>query len=134
MKSIVITNEYYDVTSSPNVVIIKMDSLTLKNEVASYIEQNIIGEENRHLREEVKKIADGFPSMACELIETYKNGDQVELCQADLLVSKLLIASGKGDDEHIEALKTLSLFQPFPLPHFNRAAYEFIIKMIFYCS
>ena len=128
VKSIVITNEYYDVTSSPNVVIIKMDSLTLKNEVASYIEQNIIGEENRHLREEVKKIADGFPSMACELIETYKNGDQVELCQADLLVSKLLIASGKGDDEHIEALKTLSLFQPFPLPHFNRAAYEFIIK------
>ena len=128
VKSIVITNEFYDVKSSPNVVIIKMDSLTLKNEVASYIDQNIIGEENLHLREEVKKIADGFPSMACELIVTYKNGNQVELCQADLLVSKLLKASGKGDDEHLEALKTLSLFQPFPLPHFNRAAYEFIIN------
>jgi predicted MPP superfamily phosphohydrolase len=128
VKTIVITNEYYDVQSSPNVVIIKIDSLTLKNEVASYIDQNIVGEENQHLREEVKKIADGFPSMACELVETYKNGNQVELCQADLLVSKLLRASGKGDDEHLEALKTLSLFQPFPLPHFNRAAYEFIIN------
>lgn len=72
MKTIVITNEYYDVQSSPNVVIIKIDSLTLKNEVASYIDQNIVGEENQHLREEVKKIADGFPSMACELVETYK--------------------------------------------------------------
>lgn len=128
VKTIVITNEYYDVKSSPNVIIIKMDSLTLKDEVTSYIDQNIIGEENLHLREEVKKIADGFPSMACELVDTYKTGNQVELCQADRLVSKLLKASGSEDDKYREALMTLSLFQPFPLPHFNRVAYEFVVR------
>lgn len=128
IKIIVATNEYYDVKSTPNVVIIKIDSLALKNEVGSYIDKNIVGEENGHLREEIKKIADGFPSMAYELVGTYKNGNQVELCQADSLVAKLLKASGKKDGNHLKALETLSLFQPFPLARFNRSAYEFIVS------
>lgn len=90
IKVIFATNEYYEVTSTTNVTIIKLDSFILKKEVATYIDHNIVGQEKSTLREEVKKIADGFPAMAYELVDTYRNGKHVRLEQAEELVTKLL--------------------------------------------
>lgn len=128
IKVIFVTNEYYEVVSTTNVTIIKLDSLTLKKEVATFIDQNIIGQENESLREEVKKIADGFPSMAYELVDTYRKGKHVRLEQAEDLVTKLLRLPKDDGKSQRTVLETLSLFQPFPLPRFNRSAYEFIIR------
>mgnify|MGYP004556841165 FL=1 len=128
IKVIFATNEYYEVTSTTNVTIIKLDSLILKKEVATYIDQNIVGQEKSTLREEVKKIADGFPSMAYELVDTYRNGKHVRLEQAEELVTKLLKFPEDKENSQRNILKALSLFQPFPLIRFNRSAYEFIIR------
>lgn len=128
IKVIFATNEYYEVTSTTNVTIIKIDSLILKKEVANYIDQNIIGQEKSTLREEVKKIADGFPAMAYELVDTYRNGKHVRLEQAEELVTKLLKFPEDKENSQRSILKALSLFQPFPLLRFNRSAYEFIIR------
>ncbi len=128
IKVIFATNEYYEVTSTTNVTIIKLDSLILKKEVANYIDQNIIGQEKSTLREEVKKIADGFPAMAYELVDTYRNGKHVRLEQAEELVTKLLKFPEDKENSQRSILKALSLFQPFPLLRFNRSAYEFIIR------
>lgn len=128
IKVIFATNEYYEVTSTTNVTIIKLDSLILKKEVANYIDQNIVGQEKSTLREEVKKIADGFPAMAYELVDTYRNGKHVRLEQAEELVTKLLKFPEDKENSQRSILKALSLFQPFPLLRFNRSAYEFIIR------
>ena len=128
IKVIFVTNEYYDVVSTTNVTIIKLDSLILKKKVANFIDQNIVGQENDTLREEVKKIADGFPFMAYELVETYRKGRHVGLEQAEDLVTKLLKFSGEDKNSQLIVLKALSLFQPFPLLRFNRDAYDFIVR------
>ena len=128
IKVIFVTNEYYEVVSTTNVTIIKLDSLTLKKEVAAFIDQNIVGQEKESLREEVKKIADGFPSMAYELVDTYRKGKHVRLEQAEELVTKLLKFPEDKENSQRSILKALSLFQPFPLLRFNRSAYEFIIR------
>lgn len=128
IKVIFATNEYYEVTSTTNVTIIKLDSFILKKEVATYIDHNIVGQEKSTLREEVKKIADGFPAMAYELVDTYRNGKHVRLEQAEELVTKLLKFPEDKENSQRSILKALSLFQPFPLLRFNRSAYEFIIR------
>ena len=128
IKVIFVTNEYYEVVSTTNVTIIKLDSLTLKKEVAAFIDQNIVGQEKEYLREEVKKIADGFPSMAYELVDTYRKGKHVKLEQAEELVTKLLRLPEDNEKSQRTVLEALSLFQPFPLAQFNRSAYEFIIR------
>lgn len=128
IKVIFVTNEYYEVVSTTNVTIIKLDSLTLKKEVAAFIDQNIVGQEKESLREEVKKIADGFPSMAYELVDTYRKGKHVKLEQAEELVTKLLRLPEDNEKSQRTVLEALSLFQPFPLAQFNRSAYEFIIR------
>lgn len=128
IKVIFVTNEYYEVVSTTNVTIIKLDSLTLKKEVAAFIDQNIVGQEKESLREEVKKIADGFPSMAYELVDTYRKGKHVKLEQAEDLVTKLLRLPEDNEKSQRTVLEALSLFQPFPLAQFNRSAYEFIIR------
>lgn len=78
------------------------------------------------IREKIKKIADGFPGMACDLVEGFKVAGDVDIHIVDRILSKLLKLEEADKREQMIVMETLSLFQPCPYKDINKEAYEVI--------
>lgn len=126
VRLICCNNQVYDLTSIPNVRLVDITRNTLAVEVNRLIEEQLpLDEQNSHICEEIKKIADGFPYMAYVLLDTYHNQGEVKITSAKALAEKL-IRYQEADQK--TAMKTISVFQPFPTAIGNKSAREFILS------
>lgn len=128
-KYICVNNEYYDLEDVYTPELVRLDPEDMRVAVANYIDEHLpITNDNIIVCDEIKRIADGYPFMAHELLDSYHEGNKVSISTADELVPKLLKYQPGKENEQEAAMILLSLFQPFSLSKVNKDAYDFVIN------
>lgn len=129
VRLICVNNEYYDIKDVPSVRTIRLDPQMLKSEVEQEIERALpLNDQNCHICNEIKKIADGFPFMAYQLIDAYNNNGSVDITTATPLMERLIRYSAGREKEQRASMMTMSIFQPFPMTIVNKRAFDFIVN------
>jgi len=124
-----INNEYFDrLEINPlKCKQIFLDHKDFKDCVDSLVDREMpVTNVDASIREKIKKIADNFPGMACDLITGYKEVRTVDIHTVDAILAKLLKLETGCEKEQMIAMETLALFQPCPYREINREAYEFV--------
>lgn len=126
VRIITLDNNLYDVTTVGTSRLIKIERGILREEVDEYIDRSIPEDGyGSHFRAEIKKIADGFPKMAIDLVDVYNERKSVGISNVESLFDKLLIFP-QDDKANMKAcMQAMALFQPMPYGSHN-AAYDFI--------
>lgn len=129
VRAIFVNNQYYNLSLREGTISVKIDPTELRPYVEELIDESLSAEdENRHVREEMKRIAYGFPFMAYKLISEYQSNHEVKITSAYDLVPQLLNYEEELYEKQKGAMMVLALFQPFPQIRTNRSAYEFILN------
>lgn len=85
----------------------------VRGEVENYVNQVIDDSgQNPTIKQEIIKIADGFPMLAVALVDKFKRGQDVNIHDADYLVQELLGVDLDKEEEQL--MMMVALFQPFP--------------------
>lgn len=92
---------------------IRLERDILRQEVNQYVDENI-PEGNSIIRENIKNIADGFPTMALSLVDEYLSENKIDIHTVDTLIERMVSHDTGLNDEQQTALQALSLFQPLP--------------------
>lgn len=92
---------------------IRLERDVLRQEVNQYVDVNI-PEANSTIRENIKNIADGFPTMALSLVDEFQSEHKIDIHTVDTLIERMVSHDTGLTDEQQTALQTLSLFQPLP--------------------
>jgi len=128
VRIITLDNNIYDVTTVGSSELIEVSNDILRTEIENYIDLNIPDDAyGSHFRVEIKKISDGFPKMAIDLVNVYKENKAIGINKVESLFDKLLIYP-KNKDEEMDmrlCMQAMSLFQPMPYGTHN-TAYDFI--------
>lgn len=124
-----INNAFYDRKGLRNSVSLQIELTQnhVRDKVEEYIDQHIpVINGDTSVREQIKRIADGFPGMANLLVKEYRNSKDVSIHAVDHLVMKLLKFDPDmhGDDKKV--MQSLSLFQPCPYQEPYKEAFRFI--------
>ena len=112
-RLIALNNEYFSQTSlvGCNQITIKVDDV--RDDVNKYIDREIpVRNNDTFYREQVKRLADGYPFLAVHLVEAYKECSAVSALDVELLMPGLLKLDVKNDKDELIAMRTLALFQP----------------------
>lgn len=128
-KIIGINNDFYDRQGIRNVVSmqIELKPEEIKDKVEEFIDLHIpVINGDTSIRDQIKRIADGFPGMANLLVKEYRNSGGVNVRTVDHLVAKLLKFNPEmnGVDEIV--MKSLAMFQPCPYQVPYKEAFKFI--------
>lgn len=124
-----VNNEFYDRRNlnGMNVLQLFMTQDDMKAMVNDFIERKIPERNGSNTdREQIKKVADGFPGMAVLLVEEYLKEQQIDVHTVDHVVKKLLKFEEGQEREQEIVMRSLSLFQPFPYRNEYKDAYRFI--------
>ena len=124
-----VNNEFYDRRnlSGMNVLQLFMTQDDMKAMVNDFIERKVPERNGSNTdREQIKKVADGFPGMAVLLVEEYLKEQQIDVHTVDHVVKKLLKFEEGQEREQEIVMRSLSLFQPFPYRNEYKEAYRFI--------
>ena len=124
-----INNAFYDRQGVRNAVS-KQITLTqddVRDIVEDYIGLNIpVVNGDTSVRDQIMRIADGFPGMANLLVKEYRNSKDINIHTVDVLVKKLLKfdPNMRGDDKTV--MQSLALFQPCPYQAPYKEAFKYI--------
>lgn len=128
---IICTNhDYFDDFISPNDSrIIYLTPDDLKEAVDAHIDE-CIGTDNNTLsdRDDIKRMAGGFPQMALELLEAYEQGKPRNVDLVSCLMPRILKFDQNEEDNQKKMMCLLSLCQPLPYDNNQREAFEYLIK------
>lgn len=128
IRLISVTNEFYDVRGENGLTIVKIERSELEPYVATYIEEKIpLNGGTASICKQIKQAVDGYPGLACEMVDKYHKEGNVSFHTVDELLPKLVSYAKGHENEQESVMMMLSLFQPFPKSKANKAAYDFII-------
>lgn len=124
-----VNNSFYDRQGVRNAVSLQIELKPdhIRDIVNEFVELNIpVVNGDTSIRNQIERIADGYPGMANLLVREYRNSKGVNIHTVDHLVLKLLKfdPSMNGDDK--TALQSLALFQPCPYQEPYKDAFKFI--------
>lgn len=73
---IIATNhDYFDINDDPKWKVLRLQAKDIKNEIDAFIDEQLqTNDTNKSDVEEIKRIAEGFPQMAIDLINAYRDG------------------------------------------------------------
>ena len=92
---------------------IRLERDILRKEVNEYVDDNI-PERNSIIRENIKNIADGFPTMALSLVDEFQSENKINIHTVDTLIERMVSHDTGLTAEQQTALQALALFQPLP--------------------
>lgn len=125
-----VNNEYYDWAdlSGRNVTQIFLSQDQMRDMVNDFVDKSIpVNNGDMSARELIKKIADGFPGMAIELVRHYQEGQEdIDIHRVDHIITKLLKFEEGHKEEQEKVLRSLALFQPCPYENEYKDAFKFI--------
>lgn len=113
IRLILTSNAVNERNSEARIKEIRLERDILRKEVNQYVNANI-SEANSTIRENIKNIADGFPTMALSLVDEFLSENKVDIHAVDTLIERMVSHDTGLTDEQQTALQTLSLFQPLP--------------------
>lgn len=99
----------------------------LREKVNQYIDEKVpVINGDTNPRDQIKRISDGFPGMAIQLVKAYQEEKSLDVHLVDHLVKKLLkFDNTQNKDEEI-AMRSMALFQPCPYRGAYADAFRFI--------
>ena len=112
-----VNNAFYDRQGVRNAVSLQIELKPdhIRDKVNWFIEQNIhVVNGDISVRDQIKRIADGYPGMANLLVKEYRNSKGVNIHTVDHLVTKLLKFDPTMNGNDKIAMQSLALFQPCP--------------------
>ena len=124
-----VNNAFYDRQGVRNAVSLQIELKPdqIRDKVDEFIEQNIPSENgDTSIRDQIKRIADGYPGMANLLVKEFRNSKGVNIHTVDHLVLKLLKFDPNMNGDDKIALQSLALFQPCPYQDPYKDAFKFI--------
>lgn len=127
LKIILTSNEVNEKNSNANVLEIRLGRDVLRKEVEKYVDEHI-PEGNSIVRENIKNIADGFPSMALSLVDSFQSENKIDVHSVDALIERMVSHDTGLEPDQQKALQTLALFQPLPYSQGNHPAYLAVIR------
>lgn len=113
IRLILTSNAVNERTSDARIKEIRLERDILRQEVNQYVDANI-PEANSTIRENIKNIADGFPTMALSLVDEFQAENKIDIHTVDTLIERMVFHDTGLTNEQQTALQTLSLFQPLP--------------------
>lgn len=138
-----VNNDFYDPMNlnDPKITQIFLNQDQMRNMVNVFVDTNIPANNgDTSIREMIKKVADGFPGMAIELVQQYKDGhEDINIHSVDHIVKKLLRFEKGHEEKQEKVLRSLALFQPCPYENEYKEAFKFIrnnesITPLFECT
>ena len=124
-----VNNAFYDRQGVRNAVSLQIELKPdhIRDKVDEFIDQNIPSlNGDTSIRDQIKRIADGFPGMANLLVKEYRKSNGVSIHTVDHLVTKLLKFDPDMHGTDKTAMQSLALFQPCPYQEPYKDAYRFI--------
>ncbi|MBP3551968.1 MAG: metallophosphoesterase [Bacteroidaceae bacterium] len=123
-----VNNDFYDRRIDiKDCIQISLEQENTRQTVDEFIERNIPEiNGNRNPQEQIKKIADGFPGMAVELVSEYQKEHNINVHTVDHIVKKMLKFEKGMEKEQEIALRSMALFQPCPYRDEYKDAFRFI--------
>lgn len=127
---IIATNhDYFDIRDDQKWKVLRLQAKDIKKEIDAFIEEQLQSDEsNKADVEEIKRIAEGFPQMAIDLINAYREGKDPDVQLVDGLMAKILKFDKRHEDEQEIAMETLSLCQPTPYMGTHHDAFKYLIS------
>ena len=106
---------------------ILLEADDIRTDINKFIDDQLsITDENKAIRDEIKKMSDGYPQMAIDLVKAYQSGIDPEMGIVEALMRKLL--QFKEDDKKAYIMQTLSLCQPMPYCGQQRTAFSLMLE------
>ncbi len=100
----------------------------IKDKVDAYIDEQLSNPQYFEVKEDVKKLADGYPGMAYQLIDTCRNRGAVSIATVDDMLRNMLREKGvEISDDYQKVLQAIALFQPMPTQEGDKEAFNFIV-------
>lgn len=124
-----VNNDFYDRKSLriKDCVQISLEQENTRQTVNEFIERNVPEiNGDRSIQEQIKKIADGFPGMAVELVSEYKKERDINVHTVDHMVKKMLKFEKEIEKDQEIVLRSMALFQPCPYRDDYKEAFKFI--------
>lgn len=113
IRLILTSNAVNERNSEAKIKEIRLERDILRKEVNEYVDDNI-PERNSIIRENIKNIADGFPTMALSLVDEFQSENKINIHTVDTLIERMVSHDTGLTDEQQTALQALALFQPLP--------------------
>lgn len=113
IRLILTSNAVNERNSEAKIKEIRLERDILRKEVNEYVDDNI-PEGNSIIRENIKNIADGFPTMALSLVDEFQSENKINIHTVDTLIERMVSHDTGLSDEQQTALQALALFQPLP--------------------
>lgn len=109
--------------------IIKLRPSEMRDPINAYIEKTLKPDDRtRNDVEEIKKLSDGFPQMALDLIGEYRKDKPAGVEVVSYLMPRLLGLSADKDKDKMKMMWALSLCFPTPYLKTQRDAFEYLIS------
>lgn len=124
-----VNNDFYDRRnlSIKDCIQISLEQENTRQTVDEFIEHNIPEiNGSRNAQEQIKKIADGFPGMAVELVSEFRKEHDINVHTVDHIVKKMLKFEEGMEKEQEIVLRSMALFQPCPYKDDYKEAFRFI--------
>lgn len=127
---IIATNhDYFDVRDDQKWKVLRLQAKDIKKEIDAFIDEQLqTNDTNKSDVEEIKRIAEGFPQMAIDLINAYRDGKNPEVQLVDGLMAKILKFDAGAEKEQEIAMEALSLCQPTPYTGNHHEAFRYLIS------
>ena len=128
MRLIGVDNNPYDNIGSDTFYPLILPPDIIKDKVDEYIDTQLSIPDYYALKEDVKRLADGYPSMAYHLVDTCKSEGAISVHSVDDMVRNMLMEKGiEVEDTYQLILQAMALFQPMPTQEGNKDAYNYIV-------
>ena len=127
-KLIGINNDYFNHLNHVSCNLLKLEVDDVRKEVYEYIDAEIPAENGDvFYREQVKKISDGYPFLAIQLVEAFKNCKHVNALDVEALMPGLLKIDPAKENNELIVMQTLALFQPLGFSGSRSPDFELVV-------
>lgn len=109
--------------------VIKLRPQDMEESIGRYISEALHeDEQNKNDISEIKQLAGGYPQMAIELVEAYKNNNIAGPEAVTHLMPKLLNLTPNKEEEEKKIWQTLSLCLPFPYEDATHEGFAYLLR------
>lgn len=109
--------------------IIRLRPKEMEETIGRFISEKLgENEVNKNDIEEIKKLAEGYPQMAIDLVRAYQENDTAGPEAVEHLMPKLLSLTAGKENEEKKVWQTLSLCMPFPYKEATHDGFIFLIS------
>ena len=130
-RLILVNHDYFneELEKIQSFPIIRLKPKEMEETIGKYISEKLSeNEANKNDIDEIKKLAEGYPQMAIDLVKAYKKNDTAGPEAVEHLMPKLLSLSVGKEDEEKKVWQTLSLCMPFPYKEATNDAFRFLLS------